>query len=94
MLSFPEYLTGVTHIEPMLKQFFGYLNLVLALPVFFYSSADYFTNSWKAARNKYFSIDLPIALGLTAMLLRSIYEIVSGTGAGYLDSMTGLVFFC
>lgn len=93
MLSFPEYLTGVTHIEPMLKQFFSYLNLVLALPVFFYSSADYFTKSWKAARNKYFSIDLPIALGLTAMMLRSSYEIVSGTGAGYLDSMTGLVFF-
>ncbi len=93
MLSFPEYLTGVSHIEPLLKQFFSYLNLILALPVFCYSSADYFTNSWKAARNKYFSIDLPIALGLTAMMLRSIYEIISGTGAGYLDSMTGLVFF-
>lgn len=93
MLSFPEYLAGVSHIDPILKQFFSYLNLVLALPVFFYSAADYFVKSWKAARIRYFSIDLPIALGLAAMLLRSMYEILSGTGAGYLDSMTGLVFF-
>lgn len=93
MLSFPEYLTGVTDIEPALRHFFNYLNLVLALPVFFYSAGDYFVNSWKSARRKYFSIDLPIALGLLAMLFRSTYEIVSATGAGYFDSMTGLVFF-
>ncbi|HYV90585.1 MAG TPA: heavy metal translocating P-type ATPase metal-binding domain-containing protein [Chitinophagales bacterium] len=93
MLSFPEYLSGVSSIDPMLKHFFSYLNLVLAMPVFFYSAQDYFVNSWKAARQKYFSIDLPIALGLTAMLLRSSYEILTHTGAGFFDSMTGLVFF-
>lgn len=93
MLSFPEYLTGVSHIEPVLRHFFSYLNLILALPVFFYSAGDYFINSWKAARQKYFSIDLPIAFGLAAMLIRSSYEIISGTGSGYFDSMTGLVFF-
>lgn len=42
---------------------------------------------------RYFSIDLPIALGLTAMLIRSTYEIISGAGPGYFDSMSGLVFF-
>jgi Cu+-exporting ATPase len=93
MLSFPEYLSGVTEIEPQLKHFFAYLSMLLALPVFFYSASDYFVNSWKAARLRYFSIDLPIALGLTAMLLRSSYEIFSGTGPGYFDSMAGLVFF-
>lgn len=93
MLSFPEYLSGVTVIEPQLKNFFGYLSLLLALPVFFYSASDYFVSSWKAARLRYFSIDLPIALGLTAMLIRSMYEIISGAGPGYFDSMSGLVFF-
>ncbi len=93
MLSFPEYFTGVTFLEPSLKSFFNYLNLILALPVFFFSASDYFINSWKASRSKYFSIDLPIALGLTAMLIRSSYEIISGSGPGYFDSMSGLVFF-
>jgi Cu+-exporting ATPase len=93
MLSFPEYLSGVSSIELPLKQFFGYLIWLLALPVFFYSAGHYFLNSWKAVRVNYFSIDLPIALGLSAMMLRSTYEIFSGTGAGYLDSMAGLVFF-
>jgi len=93
MLTFPEYLSGVSRIEPELKQFFSYLAFLLALPVFFFSAGDYFVNSWKSARSGYFSIDLPIALGLTAMLIRSSYEIFSGTGPGYFDSMTGLVFF-
>ncbi len=36
---------------------------------------------------------MPIAAGLVALFLRSHYDILSGTGAGHLDSFTGLVFF-
>lgn len=93
MLSFPEYLASADHVDDILRRFFGWLSLLLALPVFFYSAADYFRNSWQSAKARYFSIDVPIALGLTAMLLRSGFDVISGAGPGYLDSMTGLVFF-
>ncbi|MCS6916142.1 MAG: heavy metal translocating P-type ATPase metal-binding domain-containing protein [Chitinophagales bacterium] len=93
MLSFPDYLVGSDPVEPSLQQFFGWLSLALALPVFFYSAVNYFKNTWQAAQARYFSIDMPIALGLTAMMLRSGYEIVTATGTGYLDSLAGLVFF-
>jgi Cu+-exporting ATPase len=93
MLSLPEYFSVVDSIDIPLKHFISYLNLLLAIPVFFFSARDYFINSWKAARQQYFSIDLPIALGLTAMLARSSYEILTHTGAGFFDSMSGLVFF-
>ena len=39
------------------------------------------------------NIDAPIALAILVTFGRSVYEIVSGTGAGYLDSMSGIVFF-
>jgi len=39
------------------------------------------------------TLDVPIALGLVALYAQSAYEILSGVGEGYLDSLTGLIFF-
>lgn len=93
MLSFPEYFSSGKNIDPGLQYFFSYVNLLLALPVFFYSANEFFIKSWKALRHKTTSIDIPIAIGLIAIFLRSTYEIITHTGAGYFDSGSGLVFF-
>ena len=93
MLSFPEYLAGKGALDDSLRLFFSYLNLLLALPVLFFGAKDYFIQAWKGLREKHFNIDLPIALGILAMFSRSSYEILTHTGAGYFDSMSGLVFF-
>lgn len=90
LFAFPEYL-GLS--DPSLKQFFGYISLGLSLPVLFYSASGYFGMAWKGLRAKRISIDLPIALGVATLFLRSFYEIVWEAGQGYLDSMSGLVFF-
>jgi len=74
-------------------KFFGWLNLILALPVFLYSSSDYFISAFKGLRKKILNIDVPISLGILVLFLRSAFEVVTHTGAGYFDSMTGLVFF-
>ena len=42
MLSFPEYFSSGNIDEQTLKHLFSYLNLILALPVFFYSASDFF----------------------------------------------------
>jgi Cu+-exporting ATPase len=39
------------------------------------------------------NIDVPIALGLIVLFLRSLIDILFFEGAGYLDSLSGLVFF-
>ncbi len=91
LLSFPEYLSG-GNLDPVFKQFFGFINILLALPVFLYSSSDYFTSAWKALRHKNINIDLPISLGIITLFTRSLWEIFSGNGAGYMDSFVALVF--
>lgn len=93
MLSLPEYLSVFDSDTTSLKQLFIWLSLLLAMPVFFYSASGYFISAWNALKNKNINIDLPIALGLTAAFAQSAVEITSGTGSGYLDSLTGLVFF-
>lgn len=92
LLSFPEYF-GLATFEQQFKSFFGWLNLVFALPVVIYSGRDYFISAWKNLRNKVLNLDFPLALGIAIMFIRSLYEIVSGTGAGFVDTLCGLVFF-
>jgi len=92
LLSFPEYL-GLDEADHQLKLVFSYLNLFLALPVILYSGQEYFSAAWRSYKQKLINIDVPIAVGLAALFLRSSYDILSHTGPGYLDSLSGLVFF-
>jgi len=93
MLSFPEYLGIDKIVDPMFYMLFGYLNLFLSLPVFFYSSSEYYISAYKGLRSKIINLDFILFLGILVLFLRSIAEILTQTGAGYMDSMTGLVFF-
>lgn len=93
MLSFPEYFSSGKLHEKDLSVLFSRLNLILSLPVFFYSASGFFISAYKSLRQKFLNIDAPIALAVLITFGRSLYEILSGTGAGYLDSMSGIVFF-
>jgi Cu+-exporting ATPase len=93
MLSFPEYLGLEEMKDSSLRVLFGYLNLFLSIPVVFYCANEYFISAFKGLKNKLLNIDVPIALGTSAVFIRSIYEVISQTGPGYFDSLTGLVFF-
>lgn len=93
LFSFPEYLSLDDTSLDSFKPIFNILNFGLALPVLFYSSTDYFKSAWKSIRLKFLTIDVPIALGIATLFIRSAYEIITQTGAGYFDSFAGLVFF-
>jgi Cu+-exporting ATPase len=93
MLSFPEYFSLAKSDEADLKFWFNYLNLFLSLPVFFYSASEFFISGYKGLRQQFLNIDAPIALAVLITFTRSVYEILSHTGSGYLDSMSGIVFF-
>jgi Cu+-exporting ATPase len=92
LFSFPEYL-GLDRSDPFLIRVFSFLNLALASLTFSYSAFGYIRSAGKSFRQKLINIDVPIAAGLVALFVRSSYDIISGTGPGYLDSFTGLVFF-
>ena len=92
LFSFPEYFS-ITVSDNLLKTFFGYLNLLLSLPVFFYSASDYFVSAYKGLRKKIINIDVPLSLGILVLFIRSVYELLILNQAGYFDSLAGLVFF-
>ena len=93
MMSLADYFVSENVIDYKIELFFKTISLLLSLPVLFYSATEFFTSAWYGLKNKYLNIDLPVAMALVITFLRSLYEIVNGAGNGYLDSMSGIVFF-
>jgi P-type Cu+ transporter len=93
LLSFPDYLPGGEAIDKLMKGTFGIVSFILALPVITFCSSDFFLSAFKSLRKKVINIDLPLSIGILALFLESSYEIFSGSGTGYMDSLAGLLFF-
>lgn len=91
LMSLPEYFSG-GNLEPVIKNFFQGINIIFAFLIM-YAGSDYFKSSIASLKVKFISIDVPIALGILAMFLRSLWDIIMGLGPGYVDTLTGLVFF-
>ena len=92
MLSFPDYF-GMGAFEAKYAHFFGYLNLGFGIPVLLYSARDYFRSAWDSLKQKRLNLDVPLALGILILFLRTAYEVLSHTGPGFGDTLCGLVFF-
>ena len=92
-LSLPSYF-GLNRIEdPAFARVFGWYSFALALPVLLYSARDYWRAAWNSVRHRRMRIEVPIALGLAALFGQSTHHLLTGTGEGYFDSFSGLVFF-
>jgi Cu+-exporting ATPase len=93
MNSFPEYFGFDSHSEGSFKLLFQYINLLLTIPVFFYSGFGFIIAAYQNLKKGFLNLDFPLALGIIVLLVRSLYEIFSQTGIGYLDTLAGLIFF-
>ena len=93
LLSFPEYFEVGEFWIDQYKGFFRWLIFFLALPPFFYSAWGYYVSAWKSIRSGMLNIDIPIALGIVVMFVRSTVDIVLDYSQGFFDSMCGLIFF-
>lgn len=90
--SFPEYL-GIDQTYKGFRDLSAYLSFVVSLPVLFYSAQDFFKSAIGAIRIKTLNLDIPIAIGIVALYLRSCYAIFSHEGPGYMDSFAAFIFF-
>ena len=93
LLSFPEYFEIKEFWLDNYKPFFRWLIFLLALPSFLYSASGYYVSAYKSIKSKMLNIDIPIALGIVVMFIRSTFDIVMNYGSGFFDSLAGLVFF-
>ncbi|GAA4291749.1 heavy metal translocating P-type ATPase [Aestuariibaculum suncheonense] len=92
-LSFPEYFQVGEFWLEQYKYLFRWLMFTFSLPVVFYAGQDYFISAYKGLRKGLLNIDVPIALGIAVLFIRSTMDIIFDLGSGFFDSLTGLVFF-
>ncbi len=92
-LSFPEYFEVDEYWLDQYKVVFRSLMFAFSLPVVFYAGASYFTTAYKGLKSKILNIDVPIALGIAVLFLRSTIDVLFDLGSGFFDSLAGLVFF-
>ena len=93
LLSFPEYFEVKEFWLDQYRDFFRILIFILALPSFFYSASGYYISAYKSIKSRMLNIDIPIALGIVVMFVRSTIDIIYNYGSGFFDSLTGLIFF-
>ena len=93
LLSFPEYFEVGEFWLDTYKPFFRWLIFALSLPSFLYSASGYYVSAYKSIKSGMLNIDIPIALGIIVMFVRSVVDIVFDYGSGFFDSLTGLIFF-
>lgn len=92
-LSFPEYFEVSEYWLDQYKPVFRWLMFAFSLPVVFYAAQDYYISAYKGLKHRLLNIDVPIALGISVLFIRSSLEVALSLGTGYFDSLTGLVFF-
>nr|WP_294787913.1 heavy metal translocating P-type ATPase metal-binding domain-containing protein [uncultured Flavobacterium sp.] len=93
LLSFPEYFEMKEFWLDSYKPFFRLLIFVLALPSFLYSASGYYVSAYHSIKTRMLNIDIPIALGIIVMFVRSSYDMLMDHGPGFFDSLASLVFF-
>ncbi len=93
LLSLPDYLAHREGLELSFRNFFGWINLLLVLPVVIYSARDYYESAIGNLRKGVLNLDVPIAIGIITLFIQSIYEVSAAISPGYFDSLAGFVFF-
>ena len=94
LFSLPGYFDqGKDLMNSQFKHLFSALNILFSIPVIMYSAKPFFKSAFAGLTNKSMNLDIPIVIGVLAIYGRSLFEILSGIGPGFMDSFTGLIFF-
>lgn len=92
MYAYPVYIADgdmTADIESLMR----WASLILTLPVVFYSSAPFFRNAWRDLKLRRVGMDVPVALGVGAAFVASVWATLVQAGEVYFDSVTMFVFF-
>jgi Cu2+-exporting ATPase len=93
MYAVPVYLADEGTMTADIEQLMRWASLVLTAPVMSYSAAPFFANAWRDLKFRRVGMDVPVALGIGAAFLASVWATLTATGAVYFDSVTMFVFF-
>ncbi|MBM4197622.1 MAG: cadmium-translocating P-type ATPase [Gammaproteobacteria bacterium] len=93
MIAFALYAADEFRIDPAILDFLRYTSLLITLPVVLYSARPMFQAALAQLAARRPAMDTPVALGILAALVASIWNTFAGAGEVYYDAVTMFIFF-
>jgi Cu+-exporting ATPase len=93
MVGLAHYIAGPQGLDPTVDVVLRTLELGLSILVLTLCATPWLGSALRSLRRGVVNLDVPVAIGITTIFLRSIIDIAVNRGEGFLDSFTGLIFF-
>jgi len=93
MYAIPVYLADEGTMGLDIQALMRFASMILTTPVVFYSAWPFFQGAWRDLKLRRAGMDVPVALGVGAAYVASIYGTFTSSGEVYFDSVTMFVFF-
>lgn len=93
MYAYPTYIANDGDLAPDIEALLRWSSLFLTLPVIFYACGPFFRNAWRDIKLRRVGMDTPVALGIGAAFVASVWATVVNHGHVYYDSINMFVFF-
>ncbi len=92
MYAVPAYVAEAGAIEPDMEALMRWASLALTAPAVFYSALPFYQGAWSDLKARAPGMDVPVALGIVAAFVGSVWATVTGQGDVYFDSVTMFIF--
>ena len=93
MYAYPTYVASDGELTPDVEVLLRWSSLMLTLPVILYACGPFFRNAWRDIKLRRVGMDTPVALGIGAAFVASLWATVVNQGHVYYDSINMFVFF-
>jgi P-type Cu2+ transporter len=92
MYAVPVYLADADTMDKDMEGLMRWASLLLTLPAVLYSAQPFFKSAWANIKQRVLGMDVPVALGIAAAFIGSVFSTVTGQGDVYFDSVTMFIF--
>ena len=92
MYAVPVYLADADTMDKDMEGLMRWASLLLTLPAVLYSAQPFFKSAWSNIKLRALGMDVPVALGIAAAFIGSVFSTVTGQGDVYFDSVTMFIF--
>jgi Cu2+-exporting ATPase len=93
MYAVALYAGAFEGMQPVTREFFRWLGLLVTTPVVFYAAQPFFAGALRELRARTLGMDTMIAAAVALIYFASMYETISGGAQVYFDSASMFVFF-
>lgn len=93
LFSIPIWTSDSVSMGEITRNFFYWIQSIIALPAAIYSGLPFYRSAWNALRQGYTNMDVPISVAVLLTLMMSLLETITHGQHAYFDSVTMLLFF-